>query len=582
MGRNAIIMIDFIKSLATIVSPEDSFDSAIRQMAQDSRNVVYPGIVIILNKEAILLGIMTDGDIRRAYAANIPFSSEISEVMVKDPITISDQIPEELISSEVIRKVQLNNKHHSEWIRHILVVDDKKRLVNIIDYLYILQNQNGAVNRVAVIGLGYVGLTLAVSLANRGHQVTGIDIKSSIISSLNNGNSHIFEPGLEDMLKANIKRKSIEFCEKFNSGAHQIYIVAVGTPLDVDSKPNLAPMIDSLSAISEVLKKGNHVMLRSTVPVGVTREVVIPYLQDETGLLAGEDFYVSFAPERTIEGGAMNELKTLPQIVGGYSAICTKLSVDFWSTLTPTVVRVVSVEAAEMVKLANNTFRDLSFSFANELALLSDKYNVNAFDLISAANEGYPRNKIPSPSPGVGGYCLTKDPILFSSNLKGLRQDAVLGISSRKINEKASLYPINLLERYVERLGLNISEIKVLIIGIAFKGLPETIDVRGSVAIDIFNNLRKKVKVVYGWDSVVDSKVISSLGFEVVKNFKTTIASVDIVMIMNNHPNNVQSDLYVDSKKARLIFDGWNQLNKVEVEKISGFTYASMGYMSPK
>ena len=575
-------MIDFIKSLATIVSPEDSFDSAIRQMAQDSRNVVYPGIVIILNKEAILLGIMTDGDIRRAYAANIPFSSEISEVMVKDPITISDQIPEELISSEVIRKVQLNNRHHSEWIRHILVVDDKKRLVNIIDYLYILQNQNGAVNRVAVIGLGYVGLTLAVSLANRGHQVTGIDINSSIISSLNNGNSHIFEPGLEDMLKANIKRKSIEFCEKFNSGAHQIYIVAVGTPLDVDSKPNLAPMIDSLSAISEVLKKGNHVMLRSTVPVGVTREVVIPYLQDETGLLAGEDFYVSFAPERTIEGGAMNELKTLPQIVGGYSAICTKLSVDFWSTLTPTVVRVVSVEAAEMVKLANNTFRDLSFSFANELALLSDKYNVNAFDLISAANEGYPRNKIPSPSPGVGGYCLTKDPILFSSNLKGLRQDAVLGISSRKINEKASLYPINLLERYVERLGLNISEIKVLIIGIAFKGLPETIDVRGSVAIDIFNNLRKKVKVVYGWDSVVDSKVISSLGFEVVKNFKTTIASVDIVMIMNNHPNNVQSDLYVDSKKARLIFDGWNQLNKVEVEKISGFTYASMGYMSPK
>ena len=582
MGRNAIIMIDFIKSLATIVSPEDSFDSAIRQMAQDSRNVVYPGIVIILNKEAILLGIMTDGDIRRAYAANIPFSSEISEVMVKDPITISDQIPEELISSEVIRKVQLNNRHHSEWIRHILVVDDKKRLVNIIDYLYILQNQNGAVNRVAVIGLGYVGLTLAVSLANRGHQVTGIDINSSIISSLNNGNSHIFEPGLEDMLKANIKRKSIEFCEKFNSGAHQIYIVAVGTPLDVDSKPNLAPMIDSLSAISEVLKKGNHVMLRSTVPVGVTREVVIPYLQDETGLLAGEDFYVSFAPERTIEGGAMNELKTLPQIVGGYSAICTKLSVDFWSTLTPTVVRVVSVEAAEMVKLANNTFRDLSFSFANELALLSDKYNVNAFDLISAANEGYPRNKIPSPSPGVGGYCLTKDPILFSSNLKGLRQDAVLGISSRKINEKASLYPINLMERYVERLGLNISEIKVLIIGIAFKGLPETIDVRGSVAIDIFNNLREKVKVVYGWDSVVDSKVISSLGFEVVKNFKTTIASVDIVMIMNNHPNNVQSDLYVDSKKARLIFDGWNQLNKVEVEKISGFTYASMGYMSPK
>jgi nucleotide sugar dehydrogenase len=151
----------------------------------------------------------------------------------------------------------------------------------------------------------------------RGHQVTGIDIQKDVINSLNKGRSHIFEPALVDMLKANLKRQSIEFSANLESEAHQVYIVAVGTPLGSDSKPNLVPLIEALQSIALVLKKGNQVMLRSTVPVGVTREIVIPYLEERTGLFAGKDFYVSFVPERTIEGAAMYELKTLPQVVGG-------------------------------------------------------------------------------------------------------------------------------------------------------------------------------------------------------------------------------------------------------------------------
>jgi nucleotide sugar dehydrogenase len=501
--------------------------------------------------------------------------------MVKDPITISNKVPDELISSEVIKKVQLNDRHHSEWIRHVLVVNEANRLINVIDYLHILQNRNGPVNRVAVVGLGYVGLTLAVSLANRGHQVTGIDIQESIISSLNNGNSHIFESGLDDMLKANLERQSIEFSRTFESEAHQVYIVAVGTPLGENSKPDLTLLKNALEAISKNLKKGNQVMLRSTLPVGVTRGVVIPYLEEMTGLIAGVDFHVSFAPERTIEGAAMYELKTLPQVLGGYSAKCTQLSVDFWSTLTPTVVRVDSIEAAEMVKLANNTFRDLSFSFSNELALLADKYNVNAFELINAANEGYPRNKIPSPSPGVGGYCLTKDPILFSSDSKGLRADAVLGVSSRKVNERAALYPIQLIHRYVESSKFSLSELNVLIIGIAFKGIPETKDVRSSVSIDLLNELKGKVKNVYGWDAVIKSKALNKLGFKVSETLEKAIGNANVVLIMNNHPDNICSDIYIPSKNVKLIFDGWNQLNKMEVEKAVGLIYATMGYMTP-
>lgn len=449
-------MNSFIKSLVVSAFPEESIDVVIRKMAKESRNVNYPGIVVILDKQGVLLGVVTDGDIRRSYANNILFSDAISKIMVDKPITISEKVTEENISLEVIRKVQLDKRHHSEWIRHVLIINGKNQLVNIVDYLDILQHSNNLVNRVAIFGMGYVGITLAVSLANRGHQVTGIDVQEDIVDSLNCGKSHVFEPGLLDMLTANLKRGSINFSSDLGLDTHQVYIVAVGTPLNSESKPDMSALINVLEVISTTLHSGDQVMLRSTVPVGVTREVVIPYIENRTNLKAGKDFYVSFAPERTIEGNAMHELKTLPQVVGGYSPQCVKNSVEFWSTLTPSVVRVDTIEAAEMVKLANNTFRDVSFSFANELALLADRYNVNSFELINAANEGYPRNKIPLPSPGVGGYCLTKDPILFSCTSKGLRKDAVLGISSRRVNEKAALYPIKLIKRYAKKIQVSL------------------------------------------------------------------------------------------------------------------------------
>jgi len=570
-----------IKSLVTIAAPSESIDVVVRRMAKESRKVEYAGIVVVLDSQKTLLGIVTDGDIRRAYASDVLFSGEISEIMVSEPITISEKVTEENISLEVIRKVQLDKRHHSEWIRHVLIVNDKNQLINIVDYFDILQSRNNLVNRVVVFGMGYVGVTLAVSLANRGHQVTGVDVQKSIVNSLNQGKSHVFEPGLEDMLTANLKRDSINFSTTLEVDTHQVYIVAVGTPLDLDLKPDMSALTDVLKEISKVLHRGNHIMLRSTVPVGVTREIVVPYLEDKTGLKAGKDFYISFAPERTIEGNAMYELKTLPQVVGGYSSQCVKNAIEFWSTLTPTVVRVDTLEAAEMVKLANNTFRDLSFSFANELALLADKYNVNSFDLINAANEGYPRNKIPLPSPGVGGYCLTKDPILFSCTSNGPRSDAVLGISSRKINEKAALYPIEMIKRYSNRMQVPLSNLNILIIGVAFKGIPETADIRGSVAIDVLNKLNGCVNNVFGWDAVIDSKNLKEIGFNILDDLDSIVDCVDVILILNNHPNNACSSIYIPPKNNRLVFDGWNQIDRSEIEKTVGMTYATMGYVTP-
>jgi len=574
-------MTNSIKPLVTIAAPEESVDKVIRRMAKESRSVQNPGIVVVLDEHSTLLGVVTDGDIRRTYSDDISFSKDISEIMVDSPVTVSDKVPEKDIVLEVTRKFKLNENHH-QWVRHVLVINDQNQLVDVIDYFKILQDQAGSVRRVAVFGMGYVGVTLAVSLANRGHQVTGIDIQENIISLLNSGKSHVLEPGLPEMLTSNLERESLSFDKVLRDNSNQVYIVAVGTPLSLNLKPDLMYLTNVLKSVSKVLKFGDQVMLRSTVPVGVTREVVIPYLEKATSLKAGKDFFISFAPERTIEGKAMNELKTLPQVIGGFSAKCLEQSVGFWSTLTPMVIRSDSLEAAEMVKLANNTFRDLSFAFANELALLADNYNVDSFELINAANEGYPRNTIPLPSPGVGGYCLTKDPILFSCNSRGLRQDAVLGLSSRKVNEKAALYPVKVIQKFAKNMELNLKEIKVLIIGIAFKGFPETTDLRGSVSIDVLNSLKGVVAKISGWDAIVKSEDIFKAGFDKVDDLDLAIFESDVVLILNNHQDNVQSSIYSATKqnKKRLIFDGWHQLDKVEVEKSKGLTYSTMGYIS--
>ena len=566
--------------LATVVAPHNSIDQVVRRMAKESRKVVHAGLAVVLDGDDVLLGIMTDGDIRRAYNRNIDFSQPVSEVMIRNPVTIPATILENDIASEVIKRVQLDSRHHAEWVRHVLLVDKRGRLINIIDFLEALQDQIGSVKKVAIFGMGYVGLTLAVLLANRGHQVLGVDVNEELIQQLNLGVLHVHEPGLKDMLSINLEGNKISFEADLSNQACQIYIIAVGTPLNSSGKPSLNALNTTLETIASQLKNGDQVMLRSTVPVGTVREIVVPLLEIKSGLKAGEDFYVSFAPERTVEGNAINELKVLPQVVGGYSSRCLKYSAEFWSTLTPSIVRMASLEASELVKLANNTFRDISFAFANELALVSDQYNVDAFALIRGANEGYPRNPIPLPSPGVGGYCLTKDPILFSSTPNGLRSGAVMGISSRKINEQAALYPYDLIQRYADRIGRPLEFMNIVIMGVAFKGIPETTDIRGSVAINLLNVIKENVGKVFGWDAVIKQVELKKLGFEITTDLQSAIEEADAVLILNNHPGNMRSELYISSSSGRLLFDGWNQLDASEVEKIPGLHYSTMGYMT--
>jgi UDP-N-acetyl-D-mannosaminuronic acid dehydrogenase len=569
-----------VSKLLVVVQPEETLDATFRRMALESKKVLYPGLAAIINTNEQLLGIITDGDLRRAYARDVSFDSAVSDEMNSEPVILPASMSKEKIVSEVRRRVKNCSREKLGWLRHVLLVDELGHLKDVQDFFELLLNQDTVEKDVAIFGMGYVGLTLSVALATLGHQVVGLDISSDLINKLKLGEPHVYEPGLRDMLRAVLNRKKINFCSDLRDFQPNVFIIAVGTPINKNSEPDLNALNQVIKNIGSVLKKGDLVILRSTVPVGTTRKIVVPQLENLTGLIVGESFNVAFAPERTVEGNAMKELRSLPQVVGGVTENCKQKASQFWTTMTSTIVQVESIEAAELVKLANNTFRDLSFAFSNELAMHCDEYNIDSFNLVKAANEGYTRNPIAFPSPGVGGYCLTKDPILFGYTAAGPNPKAVLGAAGRSVNEKAALYPVEIVKRYSVKIGKELSDFSVLIVGVAFKGVPDTTDIRGSVAIDVVEELRGLVTRIVAWDAVVPNEIIKTLGVDTTDSLDEAIEEADAVLILNNHQENINSGEYINGGKQRLIFDGWHQFVAAEIEKVPLQSYSTMGYLS--
>lgn len=572
-----------LDDIAVIVGPDETIDVTILKMAARSKKVAHAGIAVVLDSQQHVLGILTDGDLRRAYASGKGLDQAVMDVMVRDPISVPITLPLEEVVPEVYRRVRRIGRLTSAAVRHVLVTTEEGRFAGIYDFLQLLADADYRSASVAVIGMGYVGLTLAAALANCGHDVNGIDRQEELVDVLKAGKPHVHEPGLSDMLSINVQRGSLRFAASIDGRQHGVYIVTVGTPLDEEGQPNLEALEAVADAIASAVRLGNLIMLRSTVPVGTTRKYFIPRVEKLSGLRAGQDFHVAFAPERTVEGNALNELRTLPQVVGGLTVRCTRRAAEFWATLTPSIVRLPSLEAAEIVKLANNTFRDVSFAFANEVALLADSENLNAFEVIRAANEGYPRNPIPLPSPGVGGYCLTKDPILLSAPAGNAGYRPELGRIGRFVNEKAGGYPIEVLQRYAARRNRKVSELKVLLVGIAFKGEPETSDLRHSVAVQIGHTLAGMNVQVQVWDAVASHNSLRAIGLEPVASLVGAAEQADAILILNNHRNNVPAGILASNGKAgKLIFDGWSLLDGREIERIPGYVYATMGYMTPE
>lgn len=549
-----------ITQKALVVEGIDSIDKVFREMALVSESdFKIKGVAFITKKEK-LIGIVTDGDIRRAYGSNINFNLPISKIMNENFIYYS-------IESE-----KFSNDSNTKKYNFYPVLDKRKNLLDVVKREDIILKNN---YDITIFGLGFVGLTLAAALSEIGFKVNGIDNNLEIINSIINKNLMVHEPGLDEIIDQCLN-KNLFVTNKLENNKSNIYILCVGTPVGSNKSPKLESIRDVLESLVKFLKKGDSIFLRSTLPTGTCREIIIPYIESYSDLKVGKDLFLSFTPERTVEGNAINELSSLPQIVGGYSKNCVEKARSFWSNLSKAVVEVESLEAAEMVKLINNTFRDISFAFANEVALRCDEYNINSFDLIAAANNGYPRNKISLPSPGVGGYCLTKDPILFYQ--KNLDNIISLAKAGRNINEKMIDYPIRHLKSFCSSKKLKLDELKLLFLGVAFKGLPETNDLRGSTSIDLHEKLKTKVKKIDFYDFVIKENLTDFNRINIDENI---IDNYDCIFILNNHPSNkdILKEILLFTKPV-LIFDGWNLIDKRITTKNKNVVYSSLGYIN--
>ncbi len=429
-------------------------------------------------------------------------------------------------------------------------------------------------NAICIIGMGYVGLTLATVLAERGFMVYGVEANKDVIAQLRKGKSHVREREIEDLLRRNNDTRLI-FSDEIPKTPIDVFVMAVGTPVDpTTKKPGLASVENATREIAHALGDGQLVILRSTVPIGTTRTVVLPILQK-----TGKQFFLAFCPERTAEGRALEELQHLPQIIGGLNDESVDRAMDFFRRVTHTTIEVESLEAAEMVKLIDNSYRDVMFSYANEIALIAEKFGLNAHSLIEAANLGYPRNHIARPG-YVGGACLEKDPYILHHCAAAVGYTTQVIMNGRKLNEFLPVHVIDRVTAFLKKSSATHSP-KIFISGFAFKGSPETNDLRGSPTLVALEALKKAgYKKLFGHDFAVTSQQIEQCGVTPC-TIEEGFRDADIVLLMNNHLTYrimPAAALVSSMKRSGLLFDSWQMLSPETIKALDHVVYESIGY----
>jgi UDP-N-acetyl-D-mannosaminuronic acid dehydrogenase len=433
--------------------------------------------------------------------------------------------------------------------------------------------------RVAVVGLGYVGLTLAVAMAKRGFDVVGVEKRQDVVDLTNAGQPHFSEEGLGDILKQVIADGRLSAYASFDSVAPcDAYVITVGTPLGGDGNPRLDMVESATREVIDHMGDGALIVLRSTVRLGTTRGVVARVLAE-----SGRRGFVAMCPERTLEGDALREIATLPQIVGGMTAEATERAAGLFGKLTSSVVHVASPETAEMIKLIDNTYRDVRFAFANEVARACDAVGVNANDVIGLGKLGYSRTNVALPGL-VGGPCLEKDPHILRHSLAAYGVDLEITGAARRVNERQPHETVA--QAFAIAKARNAGGgFKVSLAGLAFKGIPETDDLRGSMALHVIDAIRANgyAGSIPVFDPAVSPDDILALdrGLEPVASLEDAADGSGILFVTNNHPSYRRVTL--DGLIAKLsvdgfIYDYWNHFGH-EVGAGSG-RYLSVGNLA--
>ena len=431
--------------------------------------------------------------------------------------------------------------------------------------------------RVCVLGLGYVGLTLAVAMADVGFEVVGVEIRDNVRDLLSQGNAHFYEPGLVERLQRVIRTGNFTCAKTIPKGWDgSVYIVTVGTPLDASGRSRLDMVENVITEVSQHLSDGDLVIMRSTVKLGTTRKSVMPKLA-----ATGKTFDLAFCPERTLEGKALVELRQLPQIVGGMTISAAVRASQLFQFITPTVVRVSDIETAEMIKLIDNAQRDVAFAYANEVARACDAIGVSAMEVIQAGKLGYPRTNLPMPGP-VGGPCLEKDPHILAEGLSELGVELEITKAARLINERQPAETVEYLRLTAQQaVGFSVKPI-ITLMGIAFKGQPATDDLRGTMAKPVLDALRKAFPqaTFRGFDPVVALGNIAAFGLVPAATLENAFSGASLVLILNNHPAFSAmpvAGLAQQMEQPGLIYDYWNCFKATDLHMPQGVAYVALG-----
>jgi UDP-N-acetyl-D-mannosaminuronic acid dehydrogenase len=410
--------------------------------------------------------------------------------------------------------------------------------------------------KICIMGMGYIGLPTACMMANNGFNVLGIDVNDEIINKLSLGQLHIEEPDLEEIFKKAFNEKKLRVSKQVEKS--DVYIIAVPTPVKKNNKAELSYVIGAADMIKEYVSYGNLVILESTSPPGTTRNIVGDIITKKSGLVAGKDYFLAFCPERVLPGKIIYELVNNDRVIGGINEESANLAKKVYESFVKGKIYLTTLETSEFVKLAENTYRDINIAFANEIADICEGYQINVWDVIRFANM-HPRVNILNPGPGVGGHCIAIDPWFILENTN--RKDTLIE-KCRNIN---NLRPFAISEKIIKILS-KLSNPKVTIFGITYK--EDVGDTRESPALEIIKQLTNKSINVSIYDPIVTNYKGN------LQNLKDSLKDSDLLLLFVGHRQFKDIDLnYIYGlMRNKNIFDTRNFYNQKEVEE-KGFKY---------
>ncbi|MEP0806015.1 MAG: nucleotide sugar dehydrogenase [Chloroflexota bacterium] len=436
-----------------------------------------------------------------------------------------------------------------------------------------LQGVNVNFNKICVLGLGYIGLPTAATFAAHGVQVVGVDVNPLVVETLKRGELHIHEPGLREVVEKALQSGNLTVSSQPEEA--DAFLIAVPTPFYEDKfaeyegrrykLADMSAVIAATEAILPYLRKGNLVVLESTSPPRTTLDLVRPILERST-LKAGSDFFLCYSPERVLPGQILRELVENARVIGGVTPESARAGHDLYAIFVKGQIVETDATTAEMVKLMENTYRDVNIAIANEFARLAEKFGVDVWDAIRLANL-HPRVNILNPGPGVGGHCISVDPWFFVETAPELTP---LIYNARRVNDEQ---PHFVVKRVQEALG-GLNGKRIAALGLAYK--PDVDDLRESPAVEVVHLLQQEGAQVQAWEPFKPHAQLKGIAMS--PNLEDALKDADALLLLVRHTEFTRLNPAAIAAKtaARIAIDtvnGWNR----EAWQKAGFQFHRLG-----